>query len=189
MNIMKQKKTEQVALNLHPTILANITISNFHNFIAFWNSLKVLRLKNVKLSNYQMETVLMKMKNESNIEELYLEDTDFQGISSQILAEALNTLEKLEILDDVKLSKEQLQTLFKTMCNETNLKTLTLYRGNDKNDRMTDFDQSDFFNIDPCDFANGASKLLKLSLSGYISINQLIALFKKLVQNSKPIKK
>jgi hypothetical protein len=90
--IMKQKKTEHVALNLHPTILANITISNFHNFIAFWNFLKIIRLKSVKLSNYQMETVLMRMKKESNLEELCLEDTNLQGISSQILAVALNKL-------------------------------------------------------------------------------------------------
>jgi hypothetical protein len=83
----------------------------------------------------------------------------------------------LEILDDVKISKEQLQTLFKTMSNETNLKTLTLYRGNE-------MDETEFSDIDPCDFANGVSKLSKLSLRGHISLNQLNALFKRLVESS-----
>ena len=175
--IVRHQKTEQVALNLHPLILTNVTISKFHNFITFWTSLKVLELKNVKLNNYQMETVFMRMKNKSNLEELCLEDIDLQGISSQILAEALNKLERLTILDDVKISKEQLGTIFKTMSNDTNLKTLTLYRGN--------LDETDLSDIDPCDFGNGGSKLSKLSICGYISRNQLNALLKNVVQKSK----
>ena len=43
----------------------------------------------------------MRMKNGSNLEELCLEDTDFQGISSQIIAEALNKLERFTILENV----------------------------------------------------------------------------------------
>ena len=62
--ISEHEKTEGVSVNIDPSILTNVPISivKFDKFTQLWNKLKVLNLKNFNLSPYQIETVLICIK-------------------------------------------------------------------------------------------------------------------------------